>query len=98
MPSTTATVRPETDVKIIWQVLTLLQELEQIAQAQVPIILAGDFNSLPQSAPYTLLRHGHVPQHHDDLQNDPCGILNMLSGTFQHSIPLVSTYSQVRAL
>eukprot|EP00798_Chlamydomonas_sp_ICE-L_P010481 gene10481-8445_t len=48
------------DVKL-WQVHTLLKGLEKIAaSANIPMLVAGDFNSLPGSPAHTLLVKGKV--------------------------------------
>ncbi|KAE8645782.1 hypothetical protein Csa_017169 [Cucumis sativus] len=48
------------DVKL-WQVHTLLKGLEKIAvSADIPMLVCGDFNSVPGSAPHHLLARGSV--------------------------------------
>eukprot|EP00899_Mesostigma_viride_P011811 jgi/Mesvir1/20630/Mv14856-RA.1 len=80
------------DVKL-WQVHTLLKGLEKIAaSADIPMIVAGDFNSVPGSAPHSLLSMGRVDPGHPDLQVDPLGILPP-SAKICHSLPLISAYS-----
>ncbi|CAD7705110.1 unnamed protein product [Ostreobium quekettii] len=52
------------DVKL-WQVHTLLKGLEKIAaSAEIPIIVAGDFNSEPGSAAHTLMVTGSIDKTH----------------------------------
>ncbi|XP_022897796.1 carbon catabolite repressor protein 4 homolog 1-like [Olea europaea var. sylvestris] len=55
------------DVKL-WQVHTLLKGLEKIAaSADIPMLVCGDFNSVPGSAPHSLLAMGKVDPLHPDL-------------------------------
>ncbi|XP_077212903.1 carbon catabolite repressor protein 4 homolog 1-like [Tasmannia lanceolata] len=80
------------DVKL-WQVHTLLKGLEKIAvSADIPMLVCGDFNSSPGSAPHALLAMGKVDPMHPDLQVDPLGILRPAS-KLTHQLPLVSAYS-----
>ncbi|KAL6771168.1 hypothetical protein ACKKBF_B34205 [Auxenochlorella protothecoides x Auxenochlorella symbiontica] len=80
------------DVKL-WQVHTLLKGLEKIAaSADIPMLLAGDFNTLPGSAAHALLVSGGVPPHHPELSNDPLGILRP-AAKLQHGLPLASAYA-----
>ncbi|KAM4079391.1 hypothetical protein ACJW30_09G112300 [Castanea mollissima] len=80
------------DVKL-WQVHTLLKGLEKIAaSADIPMLVCGDFNSVPGSAPHALLAMGKVDPLHPDLAADPLGILRPNS-KLVHQLPLVSAYS-----
>ncbi|KAG8371831.1 hypothetical protein BUALT_Bualt12G0004000 [Buddleja alternifolia] len=80
------------DVKL-WQVHTLLKGLEKIAtSADIPMLVCGDFNSVPGSAPHALLAIGKVDPLHPDLAVDPLGILRP-AGKLTHQLPLVSAYS-----
>ncbi|XP_041028016.1 carbon catabolite repressor protein 4 homolog 1-like [Juglans microcarpa x Juglans regia] len=80
------------DVKL-WQVHTLLKGLEKIAaSADIPMLVCGDFNSAPGSAPHSLLAMGKVDPLHPDLAADPLGILRPNS-KLVHQLPLVSAYS-----
>ncbi|XP_078435738.1 carbon catabolite repressor protein 4 homolog 1-like [Wolffia australiana] len=80
------------DVKL-WQVHTLLKGLEKIAvSADIPMLVCGDFNSLPGSASHALLARGKVDQMHPELVVDPLGILRPAS-KLTHQLPLVSAYS-----
>ncbi|KAB1222420.1 hypothetical protein CJ030_MR2G028748 [Morella rubra] len=80
------------DVKL-WQVHTLLKGLEKIAaSADIPMLVCGDFNSVPGSAPHSLLAMGKVDPLHPDLAADPLGILRPNS-KLVHQLPLVSAYS-----
>ncbi|KAL1189809.1 Carbon catabolite repressor-like protein [Cardamine amara subsp. amara] len=80
------------DVKL-WQVHTLLKGLEKIAaSADIPMLVCGDFNTLPGSAPHSLLVMGKVDTLHPDLGVDPLGILRPHT-KLTHQLPLVSAYS-----
>lgn len=80
------------DVKL-WQVHTLLKGLEKIAaSADIPMLVCGDFNSTPASAPHALLALGKVDPLHPDLTVDPLGILRPHT-KLVHQLPLVSAYS-----
>ncbi|CAM8888993.1 hypothetical protein QQ045_026003 [Rhodiola kirilowii] len=80
------------DVKL-WQVHTLMKGLEKIANsADIPMLVCGDFNSTPGSAPHALVANGKVHQAHPDLSVDPLGILRPPS-KLVHQLPLVSAYS-----
>ncbi|KNA11058.1 hypothetical protein SOVF_138410 [Spinacia oleracea] len=80
------------DVKL-WQVHTLLKGLEKIAaSADIPMLVCGDFNSTPASAPHALLAMGKVDPLHLDLQVDPLLILRPHT-KLAHQLPLVSAYS-----
>ncbi|CAA3021023.1 carbon catabolite repressor 4 homolog 1-like [Olea europaea subsp. europaea] len=80
------------DVKL-WQVHTLLKGLEKIAaSADIPMLVCGDFNSVPGSAPHSLLAMGKVDPLHPDLALDPLGILRPFP-KLTHQLPLVSAYS-----
>ncbi|KAJ6746105.1 CARBON CATABOLITE REPRESSOR PROTEIN 4 [Salix koriyanagi] len=75
------------DVKL-WQVLTLLKGLEKIAaSADIPMLVCGDFNSVPGSAPHSLLAMGKVDPLHPDLVVDPLGILRP-HNKLTHQLPL----------
>lgn len=80
------------DVKL-WQVSTLMKGLEKIAaSADIPMLVCGDFNAVPGSAPHSLLAMGKVDQTHPDLVVDPLNILRPTS-KLMHQLPLVSAYS-----
>ena len=85
------------DVKL-WQVHTLLKGLEKIsASADIPMVVAGDFNSAPGSAAHALLVRGRVPASHPDLANDPLGILRP-AAKLAHGLPLASAYAAAATL
>ena len=80
------------DVKL-WQVHTLLKGLEKIAaSAEIPMVVCGDFNSVPRSAAHSLLSTGRVDPAHPELATDPLGILRPPS-KLSHSLPLASVYA-----
>ncbi|XP_010549782.1 PREDICTED: carbon catabolite repressor protein 4 homolog 1 [Tarenaya hassleriana] len=80
------------DVKC-WQVHTLLKGLEKIAaSADIPMLVCGDFNTVPGSAPHSLLAMGKIEPLHPDLMVDPLGILRPHT-KLTHQLPLVSAYS-----
>lgn len=82
------------DVKL-WQVHTLLKGLEKIAaSAEIPMVVCGDFNSVPGSAAHNLLSSGRVDAAHPELATDPFGILRPPS-KLQHPLPLVSAYTSL---
>ncbi|KAK1368675.1 hypothetical protein POM88_034767 [Heracleum sosnowskyi] len=80
------------DVKI-WQVHTLLKGLENIdVSADIPMLVCGDFNSVPGSAPHALQALGKVDHMHPELAVDPLGIM-CPANKLLHQLPLVSAYS-----
>ena len=80
------------DIKL-WQVHTLLKGLEKIsASADIPMLVAGDFNSTPGSAAHSLLVNGSVSPDAVELQNDPLNILKPASKLCHH-LPLASAYA-----
>lgn len=82
------------DIKL-WQVHTLLKGLEKIAaSAEIPMLVAGDFNSTPGSAAHNLLVRGAVPPMAMELSNDPLGILKP-STKLCHRLPLASAYASM---
>ncbi|XP_042516329.1 carbon catabolite repressor protein 4 homolog 1-like [Macadamia integrifolia] len=83
------------DVKL-WQVATLINGLEKIAKSDIPVILCGDLNSLPGSAPYNLVVMGKVESDHQDMAEDPYGVFQHL--VFKHSLHLVSAYASASGM
>jgi len=72
---------------------TLLKGLEKIAaSADIPMLVTGDFNSTPGSAPHSLLANGRVDASHPELATDPLGILRPPS-KLCHQLPLMSAYT-----
>merc|ERR1719456_1444883 len=56
----------------------------------MPLLVCGDFNSMPDSAVYEYCQQGSVPQDHEDFKVDPCGILKQLNGG--HSLRMATAY------
>ncbi|KAI4378495.1 hypothetical protein MLD38_015966 [Melastoma candidum] len=82
------------DVKL-WQIHTLLKGLEKIAaSADIPMLVCGDFSSVPGSAAHSLLAIGKVDPLHPDLAVDPLSLLRP-PGKLTHQLPLVSAYSSL---
>ena len=83
------------DVKL-WQTQVLLQEAERLmtqlcgSVQQVPLVIAGDFNSLPGSDPHTLLSTGGLQP-----TEDPTGLMATLP--LRHNFPLRSAMATVGA-
>jgi CCR4-NOT transcription complex subunit 6 len=83
------------DVKL-WQTQMLLQEVERVmtnvggSTQQVPLVVAGDFNSLPGSDPHSLLANGGLQP-----QEDPHGLLSQLP--LRHAFPLRSAMATIGA-
>lgn len=83
-----------TDVKL-FQIDAFMQELEMLIQARqlgsdVPIILAGDFNSEPVSSVYELISTGACTLTKNDVSEDS---LLLQSCRMQHNLHLRSSYS-----
>jgi CCR4-NOT transcription complex subunit 6 len=76
------------DVKL-WQANMLLRSLESTCK-HIPMLLCGDFNSMPDSAVYELLRHGNVRSDHEDLKIDPCGLIKRIN--LGHNTALSTAY------
>ncbi|XP_062163326.1 carbon catabolite repressor protein 4 homolog 1-like isoform X2 [Alnus glutinosa] len=72
------------DVKL-FQVAYLVNGLETIAQSQIPLLLCGDLNSLPESDPHIFIVVGKTYPIRDEA-TDPMGIYQHLK--LQHSLPL----------
>jgi CCR4-NOT transcription complex subunit 6 len=78
------------------QVHTLLKGLEKIANsANIPMVVAGDLNSMPGSAPHSLMLERHVESSHRDLHMDPLYLFTGSSNTnrLSHSLRLRSAYA-----
>jgi len=81
------------DIKL-WQTWVLCQELSKlVSQRTLPLILAGDFNSQPQSAVYDLL--ANVQLRHDNYEAFKKDSLKLLPDYSQisHELELTSAYS-----
>jgi CCR4-NOT transcription complex subunit 6 len=75
---------------------TLLKGLEKIANsAQIPMVVAGDLNSTPGSAPHSLMLERRVSSSHRDLNNDPLHLFtgSANSNKLSHTLSLMSAYS-----
>ena len=82
------------------QVHTLLKGLEKIANsANIPMVVAGDLNSTPGSAPHSLMLSQHVDSEHEDLLNDPLKLFSgcEASNKLAHSLDLRSVYANAFA-
>lgn len=80
------------DVKL-WQVHTLLKGLEKIAaSADIPMLVAGDFNSTPGSPAHSLLVKGKV-EASAVAAIDPLTFLK--DQKLSHSLPLMSAYASM---
>jgi len=81
------------DIKL-WQTWVLCQELSKlVSQRELPLILAGDFNSQPKSAVYHLLSSQHLL--HDNYEAFKKDKLTLLPVHTQisHELQLTSAYS-----
>jgi len=84
------------DVKL-WQTQHLLLEIEKVMQqhsgsvSAIPLVMAGDFNSLPGSDPHTLLANGVMHPENGDMH----GLLSSLP--LRHQLPLRSAMATVGA-
>ncbi|MFS7995929.1 putative poly(A)-specific ribonuclease [Helianthus anomalus] len=75
---------------MIFPVHTLLKGLENIAaSSDMPMLVCGDFNYVPRSAPHALLTIGKVDPLHHDLVVDPLGILRPTT-KLTHTLPFDS--------
>ena len=81
---------------LLLQVHTLLKGLEKIANsANIPMVVAGDLNSMPGSAPHSLMIDRHVSQTHQDLNMDPLHLFTGVTSAnkLSHSLHLRSAYA-----
>jgi len=46
-----------------------------VVSVDIPMLVCGDFNSIPASGPHALLAMGKVESSHPDLTTNPLGIL-----------------------
>ena len=83
------------DVKL-WQTLVLCQELEKMmTDRYLPLLVCGDFNSLPDSAVYALLTPPrHVSYSHKVFELDQLSLLPPIS-KITHNFPFASAYAKV---
>ncbi len=70
--------------------------LEYANGAQIPMLMCGDFNSLPHSGVYDLLAHGSLSHSHADLGNRKYG--NFTRDGMTHPFTLKSSYSSIGEL
>lgn len=63
---------------------------------EIPLLLCGDFNSLPDSGIYELITHGSVPNSHSDLASRKYG--NFTRDGISHPFSLKSSYADVHEL
>ncbi|GAV59258.1 Exo_endo_phos domain-containing protein [Cephalotus follicularis] len=73
------------------QVANLVNGLEKIVQSQVPVLICGDLNSVPESDPHRFLVRGKCPCLQGKKETDPLGIYRLLK--LDHKLPLVSAYA-----
>lgn len=89
----------------LWQALHLTRELDRFLHSRphrdhLPLVLAGDFNSAPQSAVHDFLLHAHVDPSHHDLRPDappgsrrPSNVLPPDPRDISHRLNLASAYN-----
>ncbi|CAK9103165.1 Carbon catabolite repressor protein 4 homolog 1 (CCR4 homolog 1) [Durusdinium trenchii] len=80
------------DVKL-WQSFLLINSLEQLGWNHWPLLLAGDFNSTPDSAVYEYLKQGTINGAHEDLRYDPSGLLSRFRMNMHHNLELSTAYA-----
>jgi len=93
------------DVKLL-QTKMLVEEISRFAPRNVPVLICGDFNSMPSSGVYTFLSSGSVPEDHEDL-TPPVGTPNTVAPTslstvfpngIHHNLSLRSAYAMIDEL
>eukprot|EP00741_Cyanophora_paradoxa_P025079 tig00000342_g24207.t1 len=91
------------DVKL-WQTHVFLQEVERICRTPrpgsdgfLPVVIGGDFNSLPDSGVHELLARGRISPNHPDLSYDTYGILGAgpMRLNLSHNIQLRDVFAEV---
>ncbi|KAF2470400.1 uncharacterized protein BDR25DRAFT_34458 [Lindgomyces ingoldianus] len=70
--------------------------MEYSKGSQIPLLLCGDFNSLPTSGIYELITHGALPNSHKDLGSRRYG--NFTRDGISHPFSLKSSYSAINEL
>lgn len=89
------------DVKLV-QTAMLLEEVERLSRlwgakisskTSLPVIIAGDFNSLPDSGVFELLSQGSIPPNHSDLESYSYG--DYTANGMSHPFSLKSAYSHI---
>lgn len=81
------------DVKL-WQSYLLVNSLRKMNWHTLPLLLAGDFNSTPDSAVYDFLKNAYVPDGHEDLRHDPSGLLSRFRLQMRHDLALTTAYAK----
>ena len=64
--------------------------------SKIPMIVCGDFNSVPDSGVYAFLANGRVPSQHPDFMSHVYG--NFTSDGLQHQMNLKSAYAGIGEL
>jgi len=78
----------------IWQVMTLVQELQKFTvPRQLPLVLTGDLNSQQDSAVYEFLQRNGVSANHGELQDDLQGILENVE--LRHGLSLRDSHAMM---
>ncbi|CAK9001954.1 unnamed protein product [Durusdinium trenchii] len=80
------------DVKL-WQSYLLVNSLKHLGWNHWPLLLAGDFNSTPDSAVYEYLKKGMINGAHEDLRHDPSGLLSRFRMHMHHNLKLSTAYA-----
>ncbi|KAI8855032.1 Endonuclease/exonuclease/phosphatase [Chytridium lagenaria] len=90
------------DVKLV-QTAMLVEELQRLSatysagsKTPIPVLMCGDFNSLPNSGVYEFLSGGSVPQDHSDFGSYTYGTYT--TEGLSHNLQLKSAYSHVDEL
>eukprot|EP00735_Rhodelphis_limneticus_P004153 TRINITY_DN15709_c0_g1::TRINITY_DN15709_c0_g1_i1::g.18809::m.18809 TRINITY_DN15709_c0_g1::TRINITY_DN15709_c0_g1_i1::g.18809 ORF type:complete len:631 (+),score=61.65,sp/Q8W0Z9/CCR4A_ARATH/35.49/1e-103,Exo_endo_phos/PF03372.18/1.5e-23,Exo_endo_phos_2/PF14529.1/0.0031 TRINITY_DN15709_c0_g1_i1:71-1963(+) len=82
----------QTDVKL-FQTCTFLEKLEaHLNGRSMPVVVAGDFNSMPDSMVYELITSGNVSTDHPEMAQDSYGMFRTLN--LNHNLHLHSAYGQ----
>ena len=82
------------DVKL-WQSWVVVRTLERFYFAEnLPVLMAGDFNSQPSSAVYEFLATGKVEQSHADFAKDFARVLPA-ADKIKHGLSLQSAYALI---
>ncbi|KAF1817643.1 glucose-repressible alcohol dehydrogenase transcriptional effector [Eremomyces bilateralis CBS 781.70] len=64
----------------------------------IPVIMCGDFNSMPGSGVYDLIAHGNLSHAHSDLMNRKYGNFTKEGVGMSHPFKLKSSYSNIGEL
>lgn len=90
------------DVKLV-QTALLMEETERLARKyakqnynndlkQVPVLIAGDFNSSPDSGVVQLFNHSSVPHNHEDMDGHSYGNYTAEGHGISHALPVKTAY------